>query len=98
MYFFQDWFFHFLISRKNLDLEQGQWMTFVSLCESTLSLILAFCHWFGMQQVHLEKQLTKTGMIVLTNQFLEPEKITLVLVLSYQYKVHVLSAQFLSMI
>ena len=39
----------------------------VSLCVGTLSLIIAFCHWFGMQQIHLENQLTKTGMVVLLN-------------------------------
>ena len=46
-----------------------------------------------MQQVRLEKQLNKTGMVVLPSQFQEPEQSVLILVSSHQYKVHVLSTQ-----
>ena len=62
----------------------------------TLSLIVAFCHLFGMQQVHLEKKLTKSGMLVLPNQFHEPEQSALILLLSNQYKVQALSTQIFS--
>ena len=76
-----------------MDLEQanGRWHVF--LYEGTLLLTIALCPWFGMTQVNLEKQLTKTGMVVLSSQFHEPEQNVLILVSSHQYKVPVLSTQ-----
>ena len=78
----------FVGSHKILDLAQGQQVTCVSLCEGALSLIIAFYHWFGMQQAHLEKHLTKTGMVYYQTSFTNQNKVS-----SHQYNVHVFSTQ-----